>query len=83
MCLCFVFIQLLAAQVGVASGYHLAELCRAHYPRPVSIALWILCEIAICGSDIQEVIGSAIAVRILSNGTIPLWCGVLITAIDG
>lgn len=39
-------------------------------------------EIAIIGSDIQEVIGSAIAILLLSNGTIPLWAGVLITAIN-
>eukprot|EP00897_Mesotaenium_endlicherianum_P010930 jgi/Mesen1/9866/ME000070S09149 len=59
------------------------KLCRAEYPRPVAIALWLLAEIAIVGSDIQEVIGSAIAFRLLSRGAIPLWAGVLITAVDG
>lgn len=39
-------------------------------------------EIAIIGSDMQEVIGSAIAFTLLSNGIIPLWGGVLITAFD-
>ncbi|EFA85430.1 solute carrier family 11 member 1 [Heterostelium album PN500] len=39
-------------------------------------------ELAIIGSDIQEVIGTAIAINILSNGVIPLWAGVLITAVD-
>ena len=40
-------------------------------------------EFAIIGADIQEVIGSAIALRILSGGYIPLWAGVLITGEDG
>jgi natural resistance-associated macrophage protein len=39
-------------------------------------------EVALIGSDIQEVIGSAIAIRILSNGYVPLWAGVVITALD-
>ena len=39
-------------------------------------------EIAIIGSDIQEVIGSAIAILLLTNGRVPIWAGVLITAAD-
>ena len=39
-------------------------------------------EIAIIGSDMQEVIGTAIALYVLSNKAIPLWGGVLITVLD-
>jgi len=39
-------------------------------------------ELAIIGSDIQEVVGSAIAIHALSNKFIPIWVGVLITAVD-
>ena len=39
-------------------------------------------EIAIIGSDIQEVIGSATAIYILTSGVIPLWAGALITILD-
>ena len=39
-------------------------------------------ELAIIGSDIQEVIGSATAIYILSNETYPLWAGALITIFD-
>ena len=39
-------------------------------------------EIAIIGSDMQEVIGTAIAIFLLSNKVIPLWGGCLITIID-
>ncbi|GAB2282667.1 Metal transporter Nramp3 [Dionaea muscipula] len=75
-------IQLLAARLGVATGKHLAELCREEYPTWARILLWIMAELALIGADIQEVIGSAIAIKILSNGFLPLWSGVLITAVD-
>ncbi len=48
---------------------------REEYPPFSRYALWIMAEIAIIGSDIQEVIGSAIAINLLSLGHIPLWAG--------
>ncbi|KAL5556855.1 hypothetical protein UlMin_039091 [Ulmus minor] len=75
-------VQLLAARLGVATGRHLAELCREEYPKWASIVLWIMAEFALIGADIQEVIGSAIALKILTNGILPLWAGVIITALD-
>ncbi|XP_040996978.1 metal transporter Nramp2-like [Juglans microcarpa x Juglans regia] len=75
-------IQLLSARVGVATGRHLAELCRDEYPDWARLVLWFMAELALIGADIQEVIGSAIAIQILSNGVLPLWAGVIITASD-
>lgn len=75
-------VQLLSARVGVATGRHLAELCREEYPKWASLVLWFMAELALIGADIQEVIGSAIAIQILSHGVLPLWAGVLITASD-
>nr|BCL66019.1 divalent metal transporter-related protein [Acanthaster planci] len=75
-------LQLLAARLGNATGHHLAEICHREYPMFPRIALWIMMEIAIIGSDIQEVIGSAIAINLLSNNKIPIWAGCLITGID-
>lgn len=74
--------QLLSARLGVATGKHLAELCREEYPTWATRALWAMTELALVGADIQEVIGSAIAIKILSGGTVPLWGGVVITALD-
>lgn len=76
-------LQMLSARLGVATGCDLAELCREEYPFWTRIVLWLMTEVAIIGADIQEVIGSAIALRILSLGYIPLWAGVLITGVDG
>uniref|UniRef100_A0A5B7A8W1 Putative metal transporter Nramp3 n=1 Tax=Davidia involucrata TaxID=16924 RepID=A0A5B7A8W1_DAVIN len=75
-------VQLLSARLGVATGRHLAELCRDEYPKWATLLLWVMAELALIGADIQEVIGSAIAIKILSNGVLPLWAGVLITAFD-
>lgn len=78
--LCGLLLQILAVRLGVVTGKHMAELCREEYPRPVSFAVWLMCEIAIVGSDIQEVIGSAIALEILFG--FPLWVGCLVTGLD-
>lgn len=53
--------------LGVVSGLHLAELCYRQYKTLPRILLWIMTEIAIIGSDMQEVIGTAIAIYLLSN----------------
>uniref|UniRef100_A0AAY4D3T4 Solute carrier family 11 member 2 n=1 Tax=Denticeps clupeoides TaxID=299321 RepID=A0AAY4D3T4_9TELE len=75
-------LQRLAARLGVVTGMHLAEMCHRQYPTVPRIILWMMVELAIIGSDMQEVIGCAIAFNLLSVGRIPLWAGVLITIID-
>lgn len=75
-------LQRLAARLGVVSGLHLAEVCNQKYPTIPRVILWVMVEIAIIGSDMQEVIGTAIAIYLLSNGVIKLWAGVLITIVD-
>lgn len=74
--------QRLAARLGTVTGLHLAEVCQRMFPPVPRYLLWIMVEIAIIGSDMQEVIGTAIAFYLLSNGRIPLYAGVLITIAD-
>jgi len=74
--------QRLAARLGTVTGSHLAEICYTGYPKVPRCILWIMIEIAIVGSDMQEVIGTAIAFYLLSNRAIPLYGGVLITIAD-
>uniref|UniRef100_H3CNP7 Solute carrier family 11 member 2 n=1 Tax=Tetraodon nigroviridis TaxID=99883 RepID=H3CNP7_TETNG len=75
-------LQRLAARLGVVTGMHLAEVCNRQYPTVPRIILWLMVELAIIGSDMQEVIGCAIALNLLSVGRIPLYAGVLITITD-
>ncbi|XP_027729478.1 natural resistance-associated macrophage protein 1 isoform X4 [Vombatus ursinus] len=74
--------QRLAARLGVVTGKDLAEICHLYYPKVPRVLLWLVMEIAIIGSDMQEVIGTAIAFSLLSARRIPLWGGVLITIVD-
>lgn len=75
-----IILQTLAARLGIVSGKDLAQACRETYPRPVTHALWLLCEIAIAACDLAEVLGAAIGMKLLFG--IPLIAGVLITATD-
>jgi manganese transport protein len=75
-----ILLQHLSLKLGIVTGRDLAQACRDHYPRPVVIMLWVLCEIAIAACDLAEVIGSAIALNLLLG--IPLVVGVVITAAD-
>ncbi|XP_037379924.1 natural resistance-associated macrophage protein 1 [Talpa occidentalis] len=74
--------QRLAARLGVVTGKDLGEVCHLYYPKVPRILLWLTIELAIVGSDMQEVIGTAIAFSLLSAGRIPLWGGVIITIVD-
>ena len=75
-----ILLQALAARLGIASGRDLAQACRDSFSRPVTLVLWVLCEIAIAACDLAEVIGAAIALNLLFH--LPLLWGVILTALD-
>ncbi|MBL8711964.1 MAG: Nramp family divalent metal transporter [Alphaproteobacteria bacterium] len=75
-----IILQSLCARLGIATGRDLAQACRDYYSKPVSLALWFLCELAIIACDLAEVIGTAIALKLLFG--IPLMLGAIITALD-
>src|SRR5712692_2194000 len=74
------FLQALSAKLGIATGRDLAQACRDHYGRRAVIFLWVICELAIAACDLAEVLGSAVALKLLFG--LPLLPGVLITALD-
>ncbi|CFB63015.1 Divalent metal cation transporter MntH [Pandoraea apista] len=69
-------LQWLAARVGLITGRDLAQLSRTQYSRRTSLALWVLCEIAIIACDLAEIIGSAVALQLLFGLSLPV--GVLL-----
>jgi len=75
-----ILLQTLAARLGIVTQRDLAQACRDYYSRRASLALWVLCEIAIAACDLAEVIGSAIALNLLFG--LPLIWGVLVTSFD-
>jgi len=75
-----IVLQTLAARLGIATGRDLAQACRDSYPQPVVWLLWILCELSICATDLAEVVGTSIALKLLFG--IPIGWGVVLTALD-
>lgn len=73
-------LQHLALRLGIGAGLDLAQACRVYFSKPASIGLWILAEIAIAACDLAEVIGSAIALKLLFG--IPIMAGVILTSLD-
>ncbi len=75
-----IVLQSLAARLAIGSGRDLAQACRDGFPRWTSWPLWLLAEAAIVATDVAEVIGTAIGLKLLFG--IPLAFGVVITALD-
>jgi manganese transport protein len=67
-------VQYLSAKTGIATGRSLPELCREHFPRPVSFGLWVQAEAIAIATDLAEFVGAAIALNLLF-GVPPLTAG--------
>ena len=72
-------IQNLSAKIGIATGRNLPELCREHFPRPVTWGLWVQAELIAMATDLAEFVGAAIALNLLFD--VPLFPAGLITAV--
>jgi manganese transport protein len=75
-----VLLQSMSARLGITTGMDLAQACRAMFAKPAAFALWVLAELAIAATDLAEVLGSAIGLKLLFG--IPLTVGVVVTALD-
>jgi manganese transport protein len=75
-----ILLQALCARLGIATSRDLAQACRDSFPPVLAYPLWALAELAICATDLAEVIGTAIGLNLLFG--IPLEIGVIITALD-
>ncbi|MBC5803465.1 MAG: Nramp family divalent metal transporter, partial [Candidatus Eremiobacteraeota bacterium] len=71
--------QALSAKLGIVTGRNLAEQCRAHFPRPVVLAMWAASEIAAMATDLAEFLGGAIGASLLFG--MPLFYGMIATGI--
>ena len=72
-------IQALSAKLGIATGRNLAELCRRHFPRPLTWTMWVLMELVAMATDLAEFIGAAVGFNLLFG--MPLWIAGLLTAV--
>jgi manganese transport protein len=75
-----ILLQTLAARLGVVTGHDLAQACRAEYSRALNAVLWLLAEVAIAATDLAEILGTVIALKLLFG--LPLLLGCIPTAFD-
>jgi manganese transport protein len=69
-------IQTMSAKLGIATGMNLPEVCRAQFPRPVTVGLWLQAEVIAMATDLAEFIGAALGLNLLFG--VPLvWAGLM------
>jgi manganese transport protein len=73
-------LQTLCARLGIVTGLDLAQGCRREYSRPLNLFLWVLAEIAIAATDLAEVLGTIVGLKLLFG--LPLLWGCALTALD-
>ena len=74
-----ILMQILSAKLGIATGRSLPEVCRDHYPRWLSVALWVTAELAAMATDLAEFLGGAVGFNLLFG--IPLFPAALLTGV--
>ena len=75
-----IVLQSLCARLGIATDMDLAQACRRRCSKSVNMVLWALCELAIIACDLAEVIGTAVAIKLLFG--LPVWMGAILTILD-
>ena len=75
-----IFLQILCVRLGVVTGKDLAQACKSYMSPVANISMYVLAELAIIATDLAEVIGGAIALKLLFNIELP-W-GIFITCVD-
>ncbi|WP_165073445.1 Nramp family divalent metal transporter [Paludisphaera rhizosphaerae] len=73
-------LQTLAARLGVVTRRDLAQACREEYSPKVNAVLWVLAEIAIAATDLAEILGTIIALKLMFD--LPMLLGCIVTAFD-
>ncbi|WP_414710980.1 Nramp family divalent metal transporter [Pseudonocardia sp.] len=72
-------VQYLSAKTGVATNKDLPQLCREHFPRSVSLGLWVQAELIAMATDLAEFVGAAVGLNLLFG--VPLFPAGLLTAV--
>jgi manganese transport protein len=75
-----IVLQCLSMRLGIVTGKDLALHCREQYGPRASKALWVFAELSIIACDLAEVLGCALAFKLLLGVSLP--GGVALTALD-
>ena len=72
-------LQNMSAKLGIATGKNLPELCRDHFPKWLSLVMWVFSEIAAMATDIAEFLGATLGLHLLFG--IPMIYATILTGI--
>ena len=75
-----IVLQCLCARLGIVTRKDLAVHSRENYPPIVGKGMWVFAELSIIACDLAEVLGCALAFKLLLGVSLPV--GVLLTALD-
>ena len=75
-----ILLQSLSARLGIVRRLDLAQANRETYPPFINFILYLLAELAIAATDLAEVLGMAIGIKLLTG--MPLMYGTMITVFD-
>lgn len=74
-----IFVQILSAKLGIATGRSLPDHCGRVFSRPVNWLLWSVATVAAMATDLAEFLGGILGFHLLLN--IPLLWAALLTAL--
>ncbi len=75
-----ILVQSHSARLGIVTGKDIAQFSRAYYPKSLNFVFWLLAEIAIAATDLAEILGMAIGLKLLFG--LNMLAGVTLTLFD-
>ena len=73
-------LQQMAGKLGIVTRMVLVQATTHHAPKWFRYSLWMILELALMATDLDEVLGSAIALNLLFK--IPIMVAILLTVLD-
>ena len=74
-----IFLQIMSAKLGIATGHNLPEMCAKVFPRRTNWIFWIVAEFGAMATDLAEFMGGTLGLYLLFN--IPMVYAGLLTGV--
>jgi manganese transport protein len=74
-----IFLQIMSAKLGIATGHNLPELCAKVFPKGINWIFWFIAEIGAMATDLAEFLGGTLGLYLLFH--IPMIYSALITGL--
>ena len=74
-----IFLQIMSAKLGIATGHSLPEMCAKVFPKSINWIFWFIAEIGAMATDLAEFLGGTLGLYLLFH--IPMIYSGLITGL--